>query len=65
MKTITREGIQRMIVGKGSSSVGGYGAGGSNDVANMLAGYMTIEQAQQQFVSIDFFKRLFQAHGTD
>lgn len=65
MKTITREGIQRMIVGKGSLSAGGSGAGGSNDVANMLAGYMTIEQAQQQFVSIDFFKRLFQAHGTD
>ena len=65
MKTITREVIQRMTVGKGSLSAGGSGAGGSNDVANMLAGYMTIEQAQQQFVSIDFFKRLFQAHGTD
>ena len=65
MITITREGIQRMTVGKGSLSAGGSGAGGSNDVANMLAGYMTIEQAQQQFVSIDFFKRLFQAHGTD
>ena len=60
MITLTRQEIQRMTIGRGNA-----GSGGSGGASVDLSGYMTIEQAQQQFVSIDFFKRLFQAHGTD
>ena len=60
MITLTRQEIQRMTIGRGNA-----GSGGSGGASVDLSGYMTIEQAQQQFVSIEFFKRLFQAHGTD
>ena len=60
MITLTRQEIQRMTIGRGNA-----GSGGSGGASVDLSGYMTIEQAQQQFVSIEFFKRLFQAHGVD
>ena len=64
MKILTREGIRRMV------NVTGTGVGGGSifdvgQIYEMLGSYLTVENAKQQFVSIDFFKRLFQAHGTD
>ena len=61
MEILTREKIRRMV------NVTGTGVGGSildaGQINEMLGSYLTVENAKQQFVSIDFFKRLFQAHG--
>ena len=58
MKQLSREKIKRMFEGAGSTVVGGGGnAGGS------LAGYATQSWAEGQFVSKDFFNRLFKIHG--
>ena len=61
---LTREGIRRMVNVPGT----GVGGGSSFDVGQIneiLGNYLTVENAKQQFVSIEFFKRLFQAHGVD
>jgi len=51
-------------------NVPGTGVGGGSNfdagqINEMLGSYLTVENAKQQFVSIEFFKRLFQAHGVD
>ena len=64
MKILTREKIRRMANVTGT----GVGGGSSFDVGQIneiLGNYLTVENAKQQFVSIEFFKRLFQAHGVD
>jgi len=57
---LSREYIQRMIGQTGGSG----GGGGSVDISSMLAGYATEQFVNQNYVSIDFFKRLFTVHGT-
>jgi len=47
------------------TGVGGGSSFDAGQINEMLGSYLTVENAKQQFVSIDFFKRLFQAHGVD
>ena len=61
---LTREGIRRMVNVTGTG-VGGGSSFDAGQINEILGSYLTVENAKQQFVSIDFFKRLFQAHGTD
>lgn len=63
-KILTRESIRRMVNVPGTGVGGGsnFDAGQINEI---LGNYLTVENAKQQFVSIEFFKRLFQAHGVD
>lgn len=49
------------MVGAGSGNAGGGGVG---DISQMLAGYATQEWTSKNYLSIDFFSRLFTAHGT-
>ena len=58
MKTLSREGIQRMVDGAGGSSVSGGGIS-SRD----LAGLATQMWVNQNYLSIDFFSSLFKAYG--
>jgi len=59
---LSRDKIQRMIdVGSGGSSGGVSGS----ELAGMLAGYATEGWVNDHYISIDFFSRLFQAHGTE
>ena len=64
MEILTREKIRRMVNVTGTG-VGGGSSFDAGQINEMLGSYLTVENAKQQFVSIDFFKRLFQAHGTD
>lgn len=58
---LTRDAIQRMVNGSGG---GAAGAGGSSEVSmSMLAGYATEQWVNENFVSIEFFNRLFTVHG--
>ena len=59
MKTLTREAIRRMVDAPGT----GAGGGGNIDIQNMLGGYATEAWVSENFLSIGFFSRLFQAHG--
>ena len=61
---LTREGIRRMVNVTGTG-VGGGSSFDAGQINEMLGSYLTVENAKQQFVSIEFFKRLFQAHGVD
>ena len=63
-KILTREKIRRMVNVTGTG-VGGGGSFDAGQINEILGSYLTIENARQQFVSIEFFKRLFQAHGVD
>ena len=45
------------------TGVGGGSSFDAGQINEMLGSYLTVENAKQQFVSIEFFKRLFQAHG--
>lgn len=56
MKTLNREGIIRMMGNRQG------GAGGVN-IGDMLGGYASQLWVNQNYVSIDFFKRLFTAWG--
>ena len=59
---LSRDKIQRMIdVGSGGSS----GGVSSSELAGLLAGYATESWVDEHYISIDFFSRLFQAHGTE
>lgn len=64
MEILTREKIRRMVNVTGTG-VGGGSSFDAGQINEMLGSYLTVENAKQQFVSIEFFKRLFQAHGTD
>ena len=57
MKTLTREGIQRMVDG----GTGGIGGGGVD--ASMLAGFATQSWVEDNYISISFFSRLFKAYA--
>jgi len=58
MKTLSREGIQRMIDGAGGGSVSGGGISSGD-----LAGLATQVWVNQNYLSIDFFSSLFKAYG--
>ena len=58
MKNFNREAIQRMFDGRK-----GGGGGGTNNAD--LAGYATQMWVNQNYVSIEFFNRLFSIHGHD
>jgi len=60
MKSLSRDTIQRMI--DGESVVGG---GGGNFDPSFLSGFAQQSWVEENFVSIEFFARLFQAHGTE
>jgi hypothetical protein len=50
----------------GSTSIDNGGGGVSSDyIAGLLAGYATESWVDEHYISIDFFSRLFQAHGTE
>ena len=51
----------------GGEGVSGGGGGGvsSSQLAGMLIGYATETWVDEHYISIDFFSRLFQAHGTE
>ena len=53
-----------MFDGMGGSGVGGGGTS-SSALANMLAGYATQTWVGDNYVSIEFFNRLFRVHGAD
>jgi hypothetical protein len=50
--------------GDGTSGGGGGGVS-SSQLAGMLIGYATETWVDEHYISIDFFSRLFQAHGTE
>jgi hypothetical protein len=56
MKTINRDKIQRMV-GRGTGGGGGGGRGVD------LAGYASQAWVEQQYISKEFFLRLFSIHG--
>ena len=58
MKTLSREGIQRMVDGAGGGSVSGGGISSSD-----LAGLATQMWVNQNYLSIEFFSSLFKAYG--
>ena len=58
MKTLSREGIQRMVGGAGGGSVSGGGISSSD-----LAGLATQMWVNQNYLSIEFFSSLFKAYG--
>lgn len=60
MKQLSRLGIQRMI---GTSDFAGSGGSGGNDIS--LAGYATEAWVEENYLSKEFFLRLFGIHGTD
>lgn len=50
----------------GSTNMENGGGGVSSDaIAGLLAGYATESWVDEHYISIDFFSRLFQAHGTE
>ena len=62
--TLSRESIQRMITDMVGGGGGGAGISGSA-LANLLTGYATQDWVGENYISIEFFSRLFQAHGTE
>ena len=58
MKTLSREGIQRMVGGAGGGSVSGGGISSSD-----LAGLATQMWVNQNYLSIEFFSSLFKAYA--
>ena len=58
MKTLSREGIQRMVDGAGGGSVSGGGISSSD-----LAGLATQMWVNQNYLSIEFFSSLFKAYA--
>lgn len=60
MKSLSRDAIQRMI---DSESV--VGGGGGNFDPSFLSGLAQQSWVEENFVSIEFFSRLFKAHGTE
>ena len=61
---LSREAIQRMITDEIGGGGGGAGISGSA-LANLLTGYATQDWVGENYISIEFFSRLFQAHGTE
>ena len=64
MRSISREAIQRMIEGDGFVS-GGSGGSGLSQIESLLSNYATELWVDENYISIEFFSRLFQAHGTE
>ena len=62
MKTLTREKGQRMW-GGGEGGSGGGGGMNVNQLENMLSGYASQDWVDQNYLSIEFFARLFKAYG--
>ena len=62
--TLSRESIQRMITDMVGGGGGGAGISGSA-LANLLTGYATQDWVGENYISIEFFSRLFKAHGTE
>ena len=60
MKQINREAIQRMVNAQANS----YQSGGSGEGSSM-AGYATQVWVEGNYLSKEFFNRLFTIHGTD
>ena len=58
MKTLSREGIQRMVGGAGGGSASGGGISSSD-----LAGLATQMWVNQNYLSIEFFSSLFKAYA--
>ena len=58
MKTLSREGIQRMVDGAGGGSASGGGISSSD-----LAGLATQMWVNQNYLSIEFFSSLFKAYA--
>ena len=58
MKTLSREGIQRMVEGSGAGSGSGGGISSSD-----LAGLATQMWVNQNYLSIEFFSSLFKAYA--
>lgn len=57
---LTREGIQRMIDGVGNGAAGG----GGGDFSALLAGYATESWVDENYLSIEFFSKLFKAYNS-
>ena len=62
MKTLTREKGQRMW-GGGEGGSGGGGGMNVNQLENMLSGYASQDWVDQNYLSIEFFSKLFKAYG--
>lgn len=62
MKTIGRRDIQRMVDAQNGSS---YQGGSGGEGGGSLAGYATQVWVEGNYISKDFFNRLFTIHGTD
>lgn len=60
MKQINREAIQRMVNVPATTNQGGDGEGGGS-----MAGYATQVWVEGNFLSKEFFDRIFTIHGTD
>lgn len=63
MKTLTREKGQRMWGGGGSGSGSSGGGISASQTASMLSGYAEQSWVEDNFISIEFFSRLFQAYN--
>ena len=60
MKSLDREAIQRMA----GDRVGGGGSGGSGIDPSALSGYATEAWVNQNYLSIEFFSKLFKAYDS-
>ena len=57
---LNQEKIRRMV----GATAGNAGGGGGSFDPSMLSGYATQQWTAENYLSIDFFNRLFTAHGT-
>ena len=57
---LTREAIQRMI----NADSGNVGGGGGGDLSALLAGYATETWVDENYLSIEFFSKLFKAYNS-
>ena len=60
MISLSREAIQRMINADG----GNVGGGGGGDISALLAGYATETWVDENYLSIEFFSKLFKAYNS-
>ena len=62
MKILNREEVKRIV---GQQPVAAGGGGGGDFDPTVLNGYATELWVDENYISIEFFSRLFQAHGTE